>query len=57
MKFNKDKFTKIIICVIIALIIALISGLNTAANMPAKVKIEKYQLTQHNIKLRNAWYP
>ena len=56
-KPNKIKLTKIIICIIIALFIAILSSLNTAANMPAKVKIEKYQLTQHNIQLRNAWYP
>ena len=37
---QKEKLTKIIICIIIALIIALISWLNTAANMPKTVKIE-----------------
>ena len=54
---QKEKLTKIIICIIIALIIALISWLNTAANMPKKVKIEKYELTKHELNLSIAWQP
>lgn len=57
---QKEKLTKIIICIIIALIIALISWLNTAANMPKKVKIEKYELTKHELNLlqsKKEWYP
>ena len=54
---QKEKLTKIIICIIIALIIALISWLNTAANMPKTVKIEKYELTKHELNLSKAWQP
>lgn len=57
---QKEKLTKIIICIIIALIIALISWLNTAANMPKTVKMEKYELTKHELNLlqsKKEWYP
>lgn len=54
---QKEKLTKIIICIIIALIIALISWLNTAANMPKTVKIEKYELKKHELNLSKTWQP
>lgn len=57
---QKEKLTKIIICIIIALIIALISWLNTAANMPKTVKIEKYEFKKHELNLlqsKKEWYP
>lgn len=57
---QKEKLTKIIICIIIALIIALISWLNTVANMPKTVKIEKYELKKHELnlsKVGEGWYP
>lgn len=57
---QKEKLTKIIICIIIALIIALISWLNTAANMPKTVKIEKYEFKKHELnllKVGGEWYP
>ena len=57
---QKEKLTKIIICIIIALIIALISWLNTAANMPKTVKTEKYEFKKHELNLlqsKKEWYP
>lgn len=58
--FPKEKTTKILIWIIIVLFIALLSSLNTAANMPKTVKVEKYQLQKHELKLSQAkqeWYP
>ena len=54
---QKEKLTKIIICIIIALIVALISWLNTAANMPKTVKIEKYEFKKHELNLSKTWQP
>ena len=57
---QKEKLTKIIICIIIALIIALISWLNTVANMPKTVKTEKYEFKKHELNLlqsKKEWYP
>jgi hypothetical protein len=51
---QKEKLTKIIICIIIALIIALISGLNTVATTPKTVKISKPELSKQEISLKNA---
>jgi hypothetical protein len=51
---QKEKLTKIIICIIIALIIALLSGLNTVSTMPKTVKISKPELSKQEITLRNA---
>lgn len=57
---NKDQFIKIIMIILIALFIALLSWLNTVATMPKTVKVERYELSKHELnlsKVGRGWYP